>query len=174
MDAFLATLFLIVCILLIIVVLLQKGRGVGLSGAFGGAGSSAFGTRTGDVFTWVTIVLVGVYLLLAIGTTLRFRPRQKEQVKTPTVIPKPGPIGKPIHVTIRSTTGKAKIFFTIDGSEPTQQSLPYKAPVRIKPGTTIMTKAFLRGWKTSELAVAHYPLATTTQPARPPTTSPGR
>ena len=56
MAIFLATLFVLVCILLIVVILLQKGRGGGLGAAFGGLGSSAFGTRTGDVFTWVTIV----------------------------------------------------------------------------------------------------------------------
>ena len=61
----LAVLFVMVCVLLIIVVLLQKGKGQGLSGAFGGMGQSAFGTRVGDVFTWITIVLAGVFLLLA-------------------------------------------------------------------------------------------------------------
>ena len=74
MGSFLAVLFLIVCILLIVVVLLQKGRGGGLGAAFGGAGSSAFGTKTGDVFTWVTITLTGLFLLLAIITTLVYRP----------------------------------------------------------------------------------------------------
>ena len=74
MAPFLGTLFIVVCILLILVVLLQKGRGGGLGAAFGGAGSSAFGTRTGDVLTWVTIVLTGLFLLLAIGTTMLYRP----------------------------------------------------------------------------------------------------
>ncbi|HAU37680.1 MAG TPA: preprotein translocase subunit SecG, partial [Phycisphaerales bacterium] len=61
-------LFLIICVLLIVVVLLQKGRGGGLGAAFGGVGSSAFGTRVGDVFTWVTIVLTALFLLAACGT----------------------------------------------------------------------------------------------------------
>ena len=61
------TLFLISCILLICVVLVQKGRGGGLSSAFGGAmGSSPFGTKTGDVFTWITVVLAGIFLLAAL------------------------------------------------------------------------------------------------------------
>ena len=74
MEIFLATLFVVICILLIIVVLLQKGRGGGIGSAFGGGGSAAFGTRTGDVFTWVTIVLTALFLLLAITTTLVYRP----------------------------------------------------------------------------------------------------
>jgi preprotein translocase subunit SecG len=56
--------FLITCLLLIAVILLQKGRGGGISSAFGGGmGSSPFGTKTGDVFTWITVVLAGVFLL---------------------------------------------------------------------------------------------------------------
>ena len=63
MDTFLAILFILICVLLIGMVLLQKGRGGGLSGAFGGAGGhSAFGSRTGDVFTWITVVLVCLFL----------------------------------------------------------------------------------------------------------------
>ena len=62
----LAVVFGIVCILLIIIVLLQKGRGGGLAGALGGAGGqSAFGSKTGDVFTWITVMFVGVFLVMA-------------------------------------------------------------------------------------------------------------
>lgn len=59
--------FLLVCVLLILVVLLQKGRGGGLSGAFGGVGGhSAFGTKTGDVFTWITVGLTFFFILFAV------------------------------------------------------------------------------------------------------------
>ena len=73
MATFLTTLFILVSILLVMVVLLQKGRGGGLGAAFGGGSGSAFGTRTGDVFTWVTIVLTALFLLLAVGTMLAYR-----------------------------------------------------------------------------------------------------
>jgi preprotein translocase subunit SecG len=70
-------LFLIVCILLIGIVLLQRGRGGGLSGAFGGAGGhSAFGAKTGDVFTWVTVALTAVFLILAVVSNYIFVPEQ--------------------------------------------------------------------------------------------------
>lgn len=56
-----------VSILLIGIVLLQKNRGSGLSGAFGGVGGhSAFGTKTGDMLTWVTVGMTAVLMLLAI------------------------------------------------------------------------------------------------------------
>ena len=55
---FTAMLVIVICAFLILVILLQRGRGGGLAGAFGGAGgSSAFGAKTGDVFTWITVVV---------------------------------------------------------------------------------------------------------------------
>ena len=43
---------------LILLVLIQRGRGGGLAGAFGGmGGQSAFGTKAGDLFTRITIVV---------------------------------------------------------------------------------------------------------------------
>lgn len=58
--------FVLVCVLLILVVLLQKGRGGGLAGAFGGAGGySAFGAKTGDMFTWITVALAGLFVIVA-------------------------------------------------------------------------------------------------------------
>ncbi len=58
-------LILLVSVLLIFIVLIQRGKGGGLAGAFGGVGgSSAFGSRAGDLFTRVTLVLAGVWILL--------------------------------------------------------------------------------------------------------------
>lgn len=64
----LLTLFILVCVFLMLLILIQKGRGGGLAGAFGGGGGgqSAFGSKTGDVLTWATSIVFGVFLLLAI------------------------------------------------------------------------------------------------------------
>jgi len=52
---------------LILIILIQKGRGGGLSAAFGGGmASGILGSKTGDFLTWVTIVLVGIFLTLAV------------------------------------------------------------------------------------------------------------
>jgi preprotein translocase subunit SecG len=51
-------------VFLILLVLVQRGRGGGLTGALGGmGGQSAFGTKAGDVFTRITIVTAGVWIL---------------------------------------------------------------------------------------------------------------
>jgi preprotein translocase subunit SecG len=71
------TLFIFICCFLVLLVLIQKGRGGGLSGAFGGAGgNTAFGSKTGDVLTWVTSVVFGIFLLLAIAVNLIADARQ--------------------------------------------------------------------------------------------------
>jgi preprotein translocase subunit SecG len=64
----LGTLFATVSVLMILLILIQKGRGGGLSSAFGGAGgNTAFGSKTGDVLTWVTASVFGLFLLLSVG-----------------------------------------------------------------------------------------------------------
>lgn len=66
MAWFMILLLSFVSFLLVVVVLLQRGRGGGLAGAFGGAGGqSAFGTKAGDVFTRITVVMAIVWVMLS-------------------------------------------------------------------------------------------------------------
>ena len=56
---------LLVSVFMILLVLIQRGKGGGLIGALGGSGgSSPFGSRAGDQFTRVTIYVALVWLLL--------------------------------------------------------------------------------------------------------------
>jgi len=76
MPTFLALVGILISILLIGIILLQRGRGGGLVGALSGlGGQSAFGTKAGDTFTRITIVLAAVWVLLAgvHGQVLRAR-----------------------------------------------------------------------------------------------------
>ena len=57
-------------VFLILLVLVQRGRGGGLAGALGGrGGSSAFGAKAGDVFTRISIVAAFVWIVLCIAAT---------------------------------------------------------------------------------------------------------
>jgi preprotein translocase subunit SecG len=70
-------LFIFICLFLILLVLIQKGRGGGLSGAFGGTGgSTAFGSKTGDVLTWTTAIVFLIFLLLSVALNLLAEKRQ--------------------------------------------------------------------------------------------------
>jgi preprotein translocase subunit SecG len=73
-------------VFLILLVLIQKGKGGGLSGAFGGAGgSSAFGSRAGDTFTKWTIYTAAIWLLLIMFTIRAVQPRPRAEEPTPVV-----------------------------------------------------------------------------------------
>src|SRR6476661_8355456 len=94
----LVTLLIIVCAFLILLVLIQKGRGGGLSSAFGGAGgNTAFGSKTGDVLTWATSIVFGVFILLAVAANLFATATHTQRQTVPaaaTPAPAPGsPLG---------------------------------------------------------------------------------
>jgi len=56
---------LVMGLFLILLVLIQRGKGGGLVGALGGVGgSSPFGSRAGDAFTRITIYVAALWLLL--------------------------------------------------------------------------------------------------------------
>jgi preprotein translocase subunit SecG len=66
-NFFLGFSLVITALFLILLVLIQRGRGGGLAGAFGGmGGQSAFGTKAGDVFTKITVGVAGFWILLCI------------------------------------------------------------------------------------------------------------
>ena len=67
MAALFMLLLLATAIFLIVLVLIQRGKGGGLAGAFGGmGGQSAFGTKAGDLFTKITIGVAAFWIILCI------------------------------------------------------------------------------------------------------------
>ena len=75
-------LLMFVGVLLMVVILLQRGRGGGRAGAFGGAGGqSAFGTRAGDVFTKITAVMAIIWVFLAGVSRFALEPAANEVAK---------------------------------------------------------------------------------------------
>jgi len=78
----LLVLFVLLSFFMILLILIQKGRGGGLASAFGGAGgNTAFGSKTGDVLTWATSIVFGVFLLLAVVLNIVANNRQAEVSK---------------------------------------------------------------------------------------------
>jgi preprotein translocase subunit SecG len=68
MSTFLSIVHVFVCIFLILVVLLQQGRGGGLGSAFGGASAQVFGGRgAGNFMTRTTWVCAMVFILTSVS-----------------------------------------------------------------------------------------------------------
>ena len=157
MGIVISVLFIIICVLLILVVLLQKGRGGGLGAALGGAGSAAFGTKVGDLMTWVTIVLTAMFLLLAIGGALWFRPPET-QADPPILLPNPAdPISEDIRVTIREAADDDKVYYTTDGTTPSRTNGDlYTNAFPVSPGTIVKAIAYPQRGVGSEVVEAHY------------------
>ena len=81
MIMFLCIFLLLLSAFLVMIVLVQRGRGGGLAGAFGSGGgaSSAFGTKTGDVFTTVTVIAFVLFMLLSIALSFKFQDKPVAQ-----------------------------------------------------------------------------------------------
>jgi preprotein translocase subunit SecG len=59
----------VLSVFLMLVILVQRGRGGGLTGALGGmGGQSAFGTKAGDLFTRITIVVAAIWVILSMAS----------------------------------------------------------------------------------------------------------
>ncbi len=71
MVTFLTILYVLVCVFLILVVLLQAGRGGGMGAAFGGTSQSVFGgAGAGNFLTRLTVIMAALFMLLS--ATLAF------------------------------------------------------------------------------------------------------
>lgn len=99
-------LFVIVSAMLILVVLVQKPQGGGLSEAFGasgGSGNTAFGAKTGDALTTATIGMFVVFIFGAIALNYGVRP--PEAVDAAEIGADPNaPIGTTIPITPAAPT----------------------------------------------------------------------
>jgi len=59
-------LFVILCVILVIIILLQADKSAGM-GILGGSSQSAFGSSTADVITKITAVMIGLFMLGSLG-----------------------------------------------------------------------------------------------------------
>lgn len=106
----LAVLFGVVCLFLMLVILIQRPRGGGLAGAFGGAGGAAqtaFGARVGDLLTWVTVVCFVLFILLAMALTWATRPARIVDAGQATQLPANTPPATTQPATAPATTPEA-------------------------------------------------------------------
>jgi len=88
----LAPILILLSLFLILLVLIQRGKGGGLAGAFGGAGgSSAFGSRAGDTFTRITIYAAAFWVLFIMITIRMTQPEAPKNAPTTPTPTQPAP-----------------------------------------------------------------------------------
>jgi preprotein translocase subunit SecG len=81
MHALIVALYVLVCLLILLVVLIQGGENVDITAAFGGVSQAAFGPRgTVSTLEKITWVLGGLFLVLAIVLTVRSTKTQTNSV----------------------------------------------------------------------------------------------
>lgn len=82
-QGLMAFLLIVTSCFMILLILVQRGRGGGITGALGGAGGqSAFGSKAGDVFTRITIGTAVVWIVLAMMTISIFNPPRAADLDT--------------------------------------------------------------------------------------------
>ena len=81
-------------------------------------------------------------------------------VATPTFTPAAGLYYEPIMVTITCATEDATIRYTLDGTEPNEESLVYTEPITVNESVTIKAIAFKEEYTPSAVAEAAYNIQT--------------
>jgi alpha-tubulin suppressor-like RCC1 family protein len=78
------------------------------------------------------------------------------RLQQPGFSPVPGGYLSPITVTISSGTPGAALFYTLDGSDPTQSSSPYSQPLSLTSATQVRARAYLDGYPASAVTTGDY------------------
>jgi N-acetyl-beta-hexosaminidase len=82
----------------------------------------------------------------------------KKRAATPAATPPGGEVANGATVALATTTPDAVIHYTTDGSDPTETSTAYSAPIEITEETTIKAIATAEGFAASDVLEAHYTL----------------
>ncbi len=99
---------------------------------------------------------------------VRAKHTPKPQAATPTINPAGGTFIGEVAVTLQTTTDRAEIRYTTDGSEPSVNSPRYRNPFTLKANATVKARAFNGGMKDSGLASAQFTVASPPPPPPKP------
>ena len=127
------TLYVFVCLVLVLVILLQQGKGGDIANAFGGGGSqAAFGARAGATLlsrlttACAVLFMVGALVLAVMGQ------RGPGSVVSGAA-PPPAPAGVPAAVPLTATEASPAAAPTTAPASATPPGVPASAPVAPKP-----------------------------------------
>jgi preprotein translocase subunit SecG len=71
MSTLVTVIHIVVCVLLVLVVMIQSGKGAEISATLGGSSNTIFGTSGGaNILTRITSVLAAIFMFTSLGLTL--------------------------------------------------------------------------------------------------------
>ncbi len=96
------------CVLLILVVLIQSGKGAEISASFGGSSQTVFGSSGGaNFFTRLTTILAGIFMLTSVTLTM-IANRQKKSIFEGQPVSAPAETAAPAQPTEAKPEAKAE------------------------------------------------------------------
>lgn len=133
----LVALFVIVSVMMMLIVLIQRPQGGGLSEAFGsasGSGHTAFGAKTGDALTYATITIFVIFIGFAVGLNYIVKPPAA-------VVPAATTASAPANGTVPVTTPDGTAPASAPASTPPAGESSTPAPATTEPASTTTAPA---------------------------------
>jgi hypothetical protein len=121
--------------------------------------STAGSTSTGNFS--VTVSATGGGVTKTTAFTLSVTAPVALVVATPTITPNGGSFSGSVSVTMQSATSGASIYYTTDGSTPTQSSALYTGAMTLTSSATVNAEGFKSGYTPSPVGSASFVLAAT-------------
>lgn len=122
MYAFLITIHVIACLVLVVVILLQAGRGGGLSETFGmGSTSTIFGTSASKFLQKMTTVCAAVFLITSLSLTVLSSHKSKSLMRLESLKQTMPDVEKP---TIPLPVGPEEATEEVEEEAPLDQEVP--------------------------------------------------
>ena len=84
---------------------------------------------------------------------------QSTQTATPTASPAAGEVASGTTVALSCETENARIYYTTDGSNPTQSATLYENAITVTEAVTIKAKAYAEGHTASDVLTAAYTIS---------------
>ena len=120
----------------------------------------------------ITTILTGTKVLIVLNnpnnyfslSSITKAPQERPKVLTPTSNLLSGEVPYLSEVNLSTLTNGAIIRYTVDETEPTEESLIFLDPIVITNNLTLKAKAFLSGWTASDTVTFNYQVLTTGNP----------
>ena len=112
--------------------------------------------ESGMVFDKLVLTTDAAYVPSGSGPAENVLTQSVPKAATPSISPNGGTFSNAVTVSLATTTPGAQIYYTLNGTTPSQASTLYSGPFLLSTNATVKAAAFLTGYTTSEVAVAGF------------------